>query len=77
MGPSKLNIEEQFIRVQLKQRITQAKYRSNLTNTVEEKNEYKKSQVEYMQTYRNKKKIELLDFIAKQTVDLQVDNLII
>ena len=63
--PSKLNIEEQFIRKKLKQRIVQKKYRDSLTNTVEKKKEYNNYHADYIQKYRTKKKIELLDAISK------------
>ena len=69
--PSNLNIEEQFIRKRLKQRISQAKYRSNLTDTVEKKKGYLKDQNNYVQTYRIKKKIELLNFMEKDIVDVK------
>ena len=45
--PSKLDIIAQNKRKKLKQRISQAKYRANLTNTVEKKKEYNNYQTLY------------------------------
>ena len=74
--PSKLNIEEQFIRKKLKQRIAQKKYRDSLTNTVEKKKEYNNYQADCIQKYRTKKKIELLNFIDIKTSDVKETKII-
>jgi len=73
--PHNLNIEQQFERKRLKQRVDQAKYRSNLTNTTEKKSEFRKEQNTYIQKYRTNKKIELLNFLEKKTDD--ADDIII
>jgi len=73
--PHNLNIEQQFERKKLKQRVDQAKYRSNLTNTTEKKSEFRKEQNTYIQKYRTNKKIELLNFLEKKTDD--ADDIII
>jgi hypothetical protein len=74
--PGKLNIEEQFIRKKLKQRITQKKYRDSLTDTVEKKKIYNDYHSDYIQKYRTKKKIELLNFIETKTLDVKETKII-
>jgi len=69
--PSQLNIEQQFERKRIKQRIDQDKYRLNKTDTSDKKNEFLKKQKEYIKTYRNNKKIELFNFIENKKTDLE------
>jgi len=47
-----------------------------LRNTVGKKQEFLKEQAEYIQTYRTKKKIELLEFIEKKTVNVKETKII-
>ena len=75
--PSKLDIIQQNERKKLKQRISQAKYRLNLTNTTEKKQEYNNYQSNYIKQYRTKKKIELLDAISKQNPTVEIKQSIV
>ena len=55
--PSKLDIIAQNERKKLKQRISQSKYRLNLTDTTEKKKEYNNYQADYIQNTDLKRKL--------------------
>jgi len=75
--PSKLDVIAQNERKKLKQRISHAKYRANLTDTTEKKKEYNNYQADYIQKYRSKKKIELLDAISQKNPTVEIKESIV